>query len=255
MLNQTISKFIKTHLILKIYLEVQKPQLLHRLKFVLNNFKKHNRTNFISVPKYRRKNVVAHPGTDTSYNFITFSLDKILDIVTFALDNTFFKLGHYILQQIDGLPMGDPMSPPLAFIYVAYDEHVFSICKKPSCMNNILVRLFRYADDIFRLLAMKSLDSSIIKKIDLYITNNIYEHDIPIKNLTLEQDFNTSDKFLDSDIVIYNDNHDIKLTYHNKNSSMIETNFQEVGRLYNCHDNMLMKVKINAISPDPYTCI
>jgi hypothetical protein len=30
---------------------------------------------------------------------------------------------------------------------------------------------------------------------------------------------------------------------------MIETNFQEIGRLYNCHDNMLMKVKINAISP------
>ena len=229
------------------YTEVQKAHLLHRLQFTKSAFKKHNRTNLISVPKKKNKKVSAHPGPDMSYNFINFSIDTLIDIVSFALDNTYFRLGHYILQQIDGLPMGDPMSPPLAFIYVAYDEHEF-LRSKPLNYLHIELLLLRYADDILRLIAMEQLNSYTVFAVDYYLTNNLYEHDIVPKNLILEQDHCASNKFLDSDIIIHNNSSNVKITYHNKNANISSTSHQNVGRLYSFYDAMHIKMKINAFA-------
>ena len=115
-------------------------------------------------------------------------------------------------------------------------------------MSNIIIFIRRYADDVIRILAMENLDPNIINKFDKFITHDLYEHDIAPKNLILVQDHNKSNKYLDADIIIYNNHHNIKLTYHNKNNDLLLTNHQEVGRLYDYNDAMHIKMKINAFA-------
>jgi hypothetical protein len=62
----------------------------------------------------------------------------IYDVVVFALDNAYFQLGHHILKQILGLPMGN---------YVAYGEHHATIPRSPS----FLLVMLRYMDDVLAL--------------------------------------------------------------------------------------------------------
>ena len=225
------------------FTEVQKTHTLHRLKFFIALYIKNNKTNLVSIPKSKHTKHKPHPGSDTTGLFITFHIDDLFDIVKFAMENAYFKLGHFIIQQIDGLPMGDPLSPALAVVYLAYDEHAFSLSKP---ISDCITLIIRYVDDIVRFIAYKRGDEYLISFIDCLITNKIYEHDICHKNIEIVQDFNVSNKFLDMNIIVYNNLKNIKLTYFNKNQSVTKILAQEVGRFFNVHDYMSIQVKLSA---------
>lgn len=237
------------------FTEVQTNYLLPRLKFVLNNFVKYNHTKFVSVPKYkqytkRNTNTKTHKGRDNSYDFITLSTDMIYDIIVFALNNAYFKLGNYILKQGNGLPQGDPMSPLLSIIYVATDEHKFNTIDKRilTTKYDIFLLILRYADDLIRCIASRNICDVTLKLIDNYIENDLYECDVDNKNLLLIKSDKKDIKYLDADVVVYDDNHRIKIIYHNKNNDIINTDFQSFGRLHHHDDYLLMKTKINAFA-------
>jgi hypothetical protein len=142
----------------------------------------------------------------------------------FALDNAYFQLGHHILKQILGLPMGDPVSPPLAILYVAYDEHHATIPRSPS----FLLVMLRYMDDVLALAGIYPPHPPSIQDLQTFITKELYEHDLPSKAFLLKQ--TTEHTFLDVNIVISPDRSFVKTTYFNKNASIISSNNQTIGR-------------------------
>lgn len=209
------------------YTAIQKTHMLHRLHFLKQNYIKHNHTNIITIPKYKDKKIQAHPGPDTTHNTINFNINTIIDIVCFALEHAYFVIGKHIIKQIEGLPMGDPISAPLALIYVAYDEHAF-LLHKDILPPNIVLIVYRYADDIIRLLATKCLTTELIVFINNLLEKEIYEHDIDTKSLEIKPDLSNDNKFLDADLIIYNNTKNIKLCYHNKNNDILSTYHQYI---------------------------
>ncbi|XP_055959216.1 uncharacterized protein LOC130014266, partial [Patella vulgata] len=51
------------------------------------------------------------------------STDSILDLVTMCLDSTFFTWGDDIYKQVNGLPMGSPLSPLISEIFMTEFEN------------------------------------------------------------------------------------------------------------------------------------
>ena len=232
------------------YSEVQLTALKERLLFCKEFFRKTNKTDFISVPKCKTdKTLAPHAGGDKSSKFITFSIDTIVDITMFAMFHAFFKLGHLVIHQVGGLATGCPMSGPAAFIYVAFDEHH----SKPlqflkSLTPHFSLLLTRYADDILAILAAPSSEIDLtFLSLCRFIQNFLYEQDRPVKNLIITEDLK-NDKYLDSDIIIFNNNSRVKLVYHNKNAIMVQTRVQTIGRFHDPAACSPDRTKINAVS-------
>ena len=148
-----------------------------------------------------------------------------------------------IIKQIAGLPMGDPLSPPLAIIYLSFDEHAYKLPSNISCMPVLIIR---YVDDIICLIAYDINNISIIPLVNNYITNNIYEHDVTDKCILIVPNASDDSKFLDNDVIVYDNNTKVKSLYHNKNSDILFTLHQDVGRFYELDDYMDFRVKLSA---------
>ena len=232
------------------YSEVQKQHLKPRLTFVKKWFQKTNKTNYISIPKKKTDTLSKpHPGRNSSSEFLTFHINDIMDICDFASSFAFFTLGNIVLQQISGLPTGCPMSGPAAFVYVSYDEH---LAKTPTFIRTITtqyrIATCRFADDIFLGLAVpQAYGTHPFDELCYFYINNIYERDLPEKNLIIKID-TESNKFLDSDVIVYNNKSRIKTIYHNKNNTIIETDQQDVGRFHDDTAKSSDLSKINAIN-------
>lgn len=231
------------------YTEIQQKPLEHRLKFCANFFRKTNKTDYISIPKNKaNKANKAHPGADTTSQYISFHINTLIEIAHFAINNAYFILGNHILKQILGLAMGDPMSAPLAFIYVAYDEHACTLHKYIKPNNEICMLFLRYADDIYTLFAYnnKTLKNkpNKIDNISKYIKHHLYEHDIENKNLLIKKE--KTNTFLDANIIFYNNHSQVKLTYNNKNTSILRTRTQTIGRFHDVNAYTSTKIKTNA---------
>ena len=102
----------------------------------------------------------------------------------------------------------------------------------------VKVYMIRCADDILRIILTKSEHHNAINIIDNIIEHNLYENNLTHKNLEIIPDKNTSNKYLDSDIIIYNNNKNIKLIYHNKNQDILQNTEQKIGRFYHKHTNV-----------------
>ena len=173
-----------------------------------------------------------------------------------ALETAFFKLGTilflqrivglFIILQILGLVMGDPLSPPLAQIFVAFDEYHHKLLNHTANTNIVRTFIDRYMDDI-EVIALTRTDDDIHVKHFLNIFADSYEHDLPKKHLTLVRS-KDGDKFLDSDIIIYNNKRNIKIIYHNKNASIIHTDLQNVGRFLHKTANAPYTAKLSALT-------
>ena len=227
------------------YTEIQKDELWNRLNFIFSFFKKTNRTDIISIPKFKtQKDCKPKPGSETSPKYMNFSLKELTKIIDFALNNAFFTIGKHILKQINGLPIGDPISGPLAFCYVAYDEHHWKI---PQHIHDKHIKVFiiRCADDILRIILTKHKHDTCINEIDNLITHHLYENNLTKKNLQIIQDNNESNKYLDSDIIIYNTGKRIKLIYHNKNADILERKEQKIGRFHHKNVDMPERSKMS----------
>ena len=232
------------------YSEVQKQHLKPRLTFVKKSFQKTNKTNYISIPKKKTNKLEKpHPGRNNSSDYLTFHVDDIMDICDFASTFAFFTLGNIVLQQISGLPTGCPLSGPAAFVYVSYDEH---FAKTTTFIKTISTEYHlatcRFADDIFLGLAVPhTLGTQPFEHLCNFYMNDIYERDLPEKNLVIKID-NESNKFLDSDVIVYNNRSRIKTIYHNKNDTILETDRQEIGRFHDDAAKSSDLSKINAIN-------
>ena len=143
--------------------------------------------------------------------------------------------------------MGDPLSSPLSLIYVAYDEHAFMInTSLTDKYTRALLLIVRFADDLLRLIAIPTGHDHLIQYITYDLVNNIYEHDLNYKALEVIPDNNVTNKFLDADVIIYDNGTRIKLIYHNKNASILHTHNQTVKRLHHAHAYLPTRIKINA---------
>ncbi len=216
------------------YSEVQKQHLKPRLLFILKSFQNNNKTNYVSVPKSKSdKTMKPHPGKNRSADYITFKARDVIDICEFASDFAFFNLGKIVLKQISGLPTGCPMSGPAAFSYVSFDEH---FARTTHFIRTITpeyhIATCRFADDVFlALLVPEQHAKETFRKVCDFYMNDIYERDLPEKNLIIKID-NDSNKYLDSDVITYAGKTRVKITYHNKNREIVNTDNQEVGRFH-----------------------
>ena len=226
------------------FTEVQLKFLIPRVKYVLARFKKNNHSNFVSVPKWKNSKFKTRSGFSHSSKYINLSLDMIFDIIVFTCENAFFKIGSFILKQHNGLPQGAPTSPPLSCMYVLVDEHRHKLIPRQFDVGfDYILLLIRYADDLIRFIAAKNLNVDLIKMVDDYIINDLYESDIDCKNLILVPD--DTSKYLDTDIVLYNNNKNVKIVYHNKNGDIIYDDYQNIGRFCNIDDLLHIKTKLN----------
>jgi hypothetical protein len=227
------------------YTEIDKTALLSRLDFFLSHYRTHQRTAFVSVPKYG-KTPPPKPGADRQGRFYTFHVDMILAVVTMALKTAFFELGTVILLQILGLVMGDPLSPPLAQIFVSFDEYHHTLRNLTANTDIVRIYMKRYMDDLLTILLTRSRNSPSATRFFAALTNSLYEHDLSEKNFKLVRS-KEGDKFLDSDVIIDSDHTSIKVIYHNKNSSVLYTASQTIGRFYDKCANTPHTSKLSGI--------
>ena len=72
---------------------------------------------------------------------------ELLDILVFALDNAFVKMEDgTILKQLNGIPMGDPLSPAMTIFTCAWMEKEWMNSLQP--IDRMFFRGARYMDDI-----------------------------------------------------------------------------------------------------------
>ena len=71
-------------------------------------------------------------------------IDNLMEMLTFCVETTYFRMGSDIYRQEEGLAMGSPLSPVLGNMYMEYFEEMALACTslKPSMW-------LRYVDDTF----------------------------------------------------------------------------------------------------------
>jgi hypothetical protein len=220
------------------YTGINKEALKFRLKYILHRYKNHFHTNIISILKQKHHSkslklapIIPGPTTDTRY--FSIHIRVLLNILLFALDHAFFQLGCHFIQQIYGLPMGCPTSPPFANLYLAYDEHISSLhsynLRHPITSHLfVLLVIHRYMDDLDILTASLPSNTNIHKTIITTLQNHTYDQQHKQLRLVIMD----TDTFLDSHVIVYNNNKSVKLTYNNKNHDIITSKTQTVGRFH-----------------------
>ena len=232
------------------YTEINKHMLITRITYILDYYKQHNKTCYISIPKYKHKSKhKPKTGRDNSGMFHELHLGMILDVIIFSLDTAFFKLGAIFLLQVLGLVMGNPLSPNLAQCFVAFDEHHHSLINWSINTNIVHVFQKRFMDDAIAIILTADPDNTHVLKFFEFTANDFYEHDQPSHKrrfvLVPSKDGN---KYLDSDIIVTKDARSIKIAYHNKNASILETHEQDVGRFLDKHACTPYTQKITAVA-------
>jgi hypothetical protein len=174
-----------------------------------------------------------------------FKLQDLKDLIIFSITNAYFTLGDHILKQLVGLIMGDPLSPPLAILYVAFDEHHYQLPPQLQPSNNIHILISRYLDDMQCFIATPSNHKQHLTHLTHIMQHEVYEQNQQHKYLTIIQTF--EGKFLHADFIISNNNTAIKMVFHNKNQDIFTTLTQNVGRFAHFHDHTHFNHKTNSL--------
>jgi hypothetical protein len=224
------------------YTEIDKQLLLIRVKFIIEFYRRTHHVNFISFPKNKSKDLLPKPCFTDNPLYFCINLDDLITMIQIALDFAYYGLGVHIILQVIGLAMGCPMSPPLAILYLAFDEHHSALpdfvrSYRPFKLHFLLDR---YMDDLFLIVALTTDFASakaIAEKVANYVQHQMYDQISGL--LTLK--FVEENVFLDIEIVISVSAKRIKCIYFNKNAGMSHAFSQKVGRFYSANapiDNM-----------------
>ncbi|KAK4877055.1 hypothetical protein RN001_009561 [Aquatica leii] len=171
----------------------------------LNNFNFNNHHNFkivsfdivnlfTSVPPLEVLPLVSNLLNSTDLPDTVTS--DILGLTEFCLNNVFFQFNQRYYKQVQGLPMGSPLSPILAEIFMNNFETSY-ITTNPLFLNNVACWI-RYVDDVFYIFKGSNLQINAF----LNFLNSIHSR---IK-FTVEIPLDNSLPFLDLLISIGNDN-------------------------------------------------
>ena len=67
-------------------------------------------------------------------------------MLNIAISNTYFFFNKLLYKQVDGLAMGNPAAPALAYVFLCHiEEKIFSTCPKEF----LPLKYARYLDDNF----------------------------------------------------------------------------------------------------------
>ena len=91
-------------------------------------------------------------------------IDNLMEMLTFCVETTYFRMGSNIYRQEEGLAMGSPLSPVLANIYMEYFKEMAlgSTSLKPSMWLRYAFILWLHQGDVQILLDhMNSIRPSI----------------------------------------------------------------------------------------------
>jgi hypothetical protein len=97
-------------------------------------------------------------------------------------------------------------------------------------------------DDVILLISTTIHNTTLHQAIQNHTQHHLYDQ--THKNLTLKKQNTTV--FLDCDTILYNNNHNFKITYNNKNKNITSTKLQTVGRFHHAHAYSHIKHKLAA---------
>ena len=80
--------------------------------------------NGVYVPKYARKNPCQWKYRGSTGKLIWLPFETMIDVMEFALDNAFIMIDGKFHKQIQGIPMGDPLSPGMTIGTTAWMERL-----------------------------------------------------------------------------------------------------------------------------------
>jgi hypothetical protein len=227
------------------FMEISKPTALERTHFTLNLYQNTHHTSYLSIPQQHNSPLKPIHGWTDLPTYYVFNIHSILDIVSFSLATSIFILGAHSLHQTLGQPMGNSLSSPLTNIYLAYDEHHSTISTLTNTFPYIHL-IIRYTDDINSFIASASKHEHKHSSFAHHLQHNTY--DLKDKNINLIETM--KDKYLDANIIIYNNKRNIKITHHNKNHDFITTRIQNTSRFFSYFAPVPMTSKLN-----PAVCI
>ena len=79
------------------------------------------RLKFVCVPHIKSEPVQILPHTLPDHS--CFTIDDLMQIVNYSIDNCIVSATNQLYQQVVGVPMGDPLSPPIAIMVATIFEH------------------------------------------------------------------------------------------------------------------------------------
>jgi len=225
------------------YMEIVIPTLITKIKRAFDMYAATYKTKCISIPKHKTSKLPPLPHSTNKHDYYHTHLDTLLDILVYCISNAYFTLGSHILQQILGLPMGCPTSPPLANLYISIDEHDSPIHNYSlSFYVPVLILLLRYMDDANILIATAPHHLWLHSRILNLIQHNLWD----TKHRKLLAVPQPDTNFLDATFILYNNSQNVKIIYNNKNQSCISTNRQSVGRFHHFLAPSHIKHKLSA---------
>ena len=169
-------------------------------------------------------NVVTGNTRVSMSKYFEITLECLLNIIYFDIDNTFFTVGNQIYKQIKGIPMGSHLSPALAYLICEYYERRIPLTIPPQRLQFIFGG--RYMDDILIVrLTPKDPDDPLHKLLDndlLRITDTQRKGAIYHKDLTIKQEYDPRGALcLGSLIYINEDTGLLEIRYKNKNEESL----------------------------------
>lgn len=142
---------------------------------------------FTSIPTTELKDII-HKDLNNSQT--TINIQEIIALNNLCIDQSYFRFNDKFFIQKEGLPMGSPLSPLLAELFMKnFENHLFNI-KNPLIKNIHFWR--RYVDDVFcvwtgterQLQQFLSLLNSLNTKIQFTIEKET-DHSINFLDLTI----------------------------------------------------------------------
>ena len=100
----------------------------------------------VAIRRFKSKQFVTHWGR--SYNKFThteMTIETLMTIIQYDMNNVYFTLGDVLLRQINGIPMGGFISAPEAQLVCIYSEVQFH---KSCGLDSRYISGTRYMDDL-----------------------------------------------------------------------------------------------------------
>ena len=208
--------YLTTFDIKDMYTNLEHHLVIKNALWLLDFVNQKSRRKIICINKFGKKGVKwgrsFNPHKSTHIKFI-----DLINIIKLDIKNCYMKIGHFMLRQIIGIPMGSPLSAILAILCCCIAEYNWQLSLRHS---NIFARIFltRYVDD--GLIIIKQLINN--KNERDKIVNDLFTKYPDKLRLLIEQQ---GDKvhFLENCLQVKNSS--ISISHYNKNTEHLKSGF------------------------------